>query len=370
MPRISRWILAGSLIFVVLAGLLFVRRYFSNQLEKRLLDKEVVPVRIELKDQGRKELLAQLVLYPEQKWASLYFINTDAHYPDSTKPISEQIFADNFEKYSGFKSIYAIELSRTGSARFIDLAEGLPVYLEAVQSFPGAQFQYPAGRSIFSGEQAMEYALSRRIQQGQEHLNGLERTRRMQSIILSCIWNADKIAAKIQAKDLRELAASFVESDLTSSELLSLAAFLSDAKVSVLEVPLEAGLDKRLVVKEKRARTVYGEFTDNLRSGRLLKDPFSLEVLNGTEVGGLARRVKQFLQDRGILVLNADNYPVKPVPRSVILVRAGRTSLGTQLMEMTALPRENVFFDRSTQDVDVTLLLGQDFDIKKLQVNE
>lgn len=370
MPRISRWILAGSLLFVLIAGALFVRRYFSNQLEKRLLDKEVVPLRIELKDQGRTELLAQLILYPEQKWAALYFINTDAHYPDSTKPISDQIFSDNFEKYSGLKSMYSVEFSRSGSARLIDLAEGLPMYLEAVQAFPNAQFQYPTGRSVFSGEQALEYALSRRLQAGQEHLNGLERTRRMQSIILSCFWNADKIAARIHAKELRELASTLVESDLTGPELLSLAAFLSESKVSVLEVPLEVGLDRKLTVKEKRARTVYGEFSDNLRSGRLLKDPFSLEVLNGTEVGGLARRVKQFLQDRGILVLNADNYPIKPVPKSVILVRAGRSSLGTQLMEMTALPRENVFFDRSTQDVDVTLLLGQDFDIKKLQVSE
>lgn len=372
MSKIYKWVLAASAVFVLITLAIFVRRFFSNQLEKRLNDNAAVPIRLTIKEKDKIEMLAQMIVFPEQKWMLFYFVNTDAFQPDASKPISDQaaLFADNFEKYTGFKSAYSIELTRQSIARLIDLTEGFPVYLEAAQALPGSSFQYPAGRSRFSGEQAAEYALVRRPQPGQEHMNGLERMRRMETVLLNVFWNLEKLESKMRAKPLKEFAIKLVETDLTSAELLSLGAFIGTCNVTILEVPLELGPDRRLVVKEKRARTVYSEFFDNLRSGRLKKDVFSLEVLNGTEVGGLARRVKQFLQDRGVLVLNADNYPIKPVPKSVVLVRSGRTSLGHHMMEMTALPGESVFFDRGIQDVDVTILLGQDFDIKKLQVIE
>ena len=372
MSRISRILLVASAIFVIAASFLFVRRFFSNQLEKRILDRDVVPIRVIVRDQDRIETLAQMILFPEQKWVLFYFVNTDARQPEGSKSIADQtaMFADSFDKYSGLKSIYSVELSRDSFARLIDLGEGLPMYLETAQIFPNSNFQYPAGRMRFSGQQAAEYALSRRMQQGQEQLSGLERMRRMETILLNVAWNSVQFADKIHSKDLRQFALGLIESDLTKPELASLFNFLSDANVSILEVPLEQGADRALYVKDKRARSVYSEFFDNLRSGRMKKDVFSLEVLNGTEVGGLARRVKQFLQDRGILVLNADNYPIKPIPKSVILVRAGKTALGKHVMEMTSLPREGVFFDRSTQDVDCTILLGTDFEIKKLQVFE
>ncbi len=372
MSRISRIVLAASLVFVIVASFLFVRRFFSNQLEKRLIDKDVVPIRLIVRDQDRIETLAQMILFPEQKWVLFYFVNTDARQPEGSKSISERsaMFADNFDRYSGLKSVYSIEMTRETLARLIDLGEGLPMYLETPQIFPNSNFQYPAGRMRFSGAQAAEFAFARRVQAGQEQLSGLERMRRMETILLNVAWNSQQFIDKIRSRELRAFAASLIETDLTKAEVASLLSFLADSSIAILEVPLEQGPDRQLYVKDKRAKTVYAEFFDNLRSGRMKKDQFSLEVLNGTEIGGLARRVKQFLQDRGILVLNADNYPIKPVPKSVILVRAGRTSLGKHVMDMTALPREGVFFDRSTQDVDVTILLGTDFEIKKLQVFE
>jgi hypothetical protein len=104
----------------------------------------------------------------------------------------------------------------------------------------------------------------------------------METILLNVAWNSVQFADKIHSKDLRQFALGLIESDLTKPELASLFNFLSDANISILEVPLEQGADRALYVKDKRARSVYSEFFDNLRSGRMKKDVFSLEVLNGT----------------------------------------------------------------------------------------
>mgnify|MGYP000879273148 FL=1 len=123
MSRISRILLVASAIFVIAASFLFVRRFFSNQLEKRILDRDVVPIRVIVRDQDRIETLAQMILFPEQKWVLFYFVNTDARQPEGSKSIADQtaMFADSFDKYSGLKSIYSVELSRDSFARLIDL---------------------------------------------------------------------------------------------------------------------------------------------------------------------------------------------------------------------------------------------------------
>ena len=128
------------------------------------------------------------------------------------------------------------------------------------------------------------------------------------------------------------------------------------------------GRQDKMLVNPKRGRVVFREYEDNLKAGRLNADLFPMEVLNGTEVGGLARRVKQFLQDRGLQVLDADNYPYKPLARSFIVGRSGDTYVATRVMEMTALERTRVVFGRVALDVDATFIIGTDFDTKQLRL--
>ena len=125
------------------------------------------------------------------------------------------------------------------------------------------------------------------------------------------------------------------------------------------------GRQKKLVVKDQRAKLIYNGFFDNMVAGRLNSDRFSMEVLNGTEVSRLANRVQQYMKDRGGQVLDADNYPYKPVHETVVLERSGNSFNAHKLLEMTGMKPDRVYFRRQVTDVNISLVLGDDFDIKK-----
>ena len=92
-----------------------------------------------------------------------------------------------------------------------------------------------------------------------------------------------------------------------------------------------------------------------------------MEVLNGTETGGLARKVKQFLQDRGLVVLNTDNFPYKPQVKTVIVERYGSSFNALKLLELTGIDRKRVFFRRKALEVHASIIIGDDFKAGKFQ---
>ncbi|MBI3395839.1 MAG: LytR C-terminal domain-containing protein, partial [Spirochaetia bacterium] len=225
----------------------------------------------------------------------------------------------------------------------------------------------------------LEYALSRDSTLGanERYLSGLDRVYRSESTVMNLIWRKNRLKEQATHAKLQTFMHSLIKTDLSLPELRTLIAFLAPdegVQINVMEVPLEAippggaAPEGRLVVKEKRARSLFNEYRDNMSSGRLRPDSFPLEVLNGTDTKGLGRRIKQFLQDRGLQILVAENYRHKPLPRTVILERSGSTFVAEKLAEVTGIERDMVFFRRKTLDISASLLLGDDFNVKKMHL--
>ena len=89
----------------------------------------------------------------------------------------------------------------------------------------------------------------------------------------------------------------------------------------------------------------------------------SLEVLNGTNVGGLARRAANVFQSYGydvISVANADNAEYE---RTVVLDRKGKLEVAQRVANLIRCRRVYSRLEETIDmSIDVTIILGADFD--------
>jgi hypothetical protein len=88
-----------------------------------------------------------------------------------------------------------------------------------------------------------------------------------------------------------------------------------------------------------------------------------IEVLNGTEINGLAARTRDLYQNFGFEVLRIGNADRNDYDATVIIDRAGNPEIATRVGEL--IRAENVEEGSPLADnpeVDVTIILGSDFD--------
>lgn len=372
------------LLVIVTGGIFSVYSYLNrNAMDGMLASTEPFGIQLALLDDETENplILSQMVVFPEEGHVLFYFINADAAYDEKSKPINESSLssADRFAAFTGIANRYSIRVKRSRAVRILDILEGMGFFIEEQPDFVDAKFQYPVGQQFFSGEQIVEYATARaRTDKGKEYISGVEQVLRAESVLLSLFWNRAAFSKKIEAGPIWEVVVGLFDTDLNGDELHSLVEYLTRdnaVNATVAEVPLtlqeSTGYPPsppRLVVKEQRARVIYTTFIDNLRSGRLLSDSFAIEILNGTEINGLARKLKIFFQDRGPSVLDVNNYKNKPLKHTVIVERSGNTFYAEKMLEMTDLVRERVFFRRMNLEVDLSYIVGDDINRKKMHL--
>ncbi len=376
-------IIIGAGVVVVAVALIVVLRLTSTGFDRRLNGSAPVGIFFALEDDkngNAVEIAGQMIILPEQRRVLLLFLNTDAHYEGSDKPVRTALFGeDRFSRFTGVPTHYSIRITRTNAARALDALGGLPFFVEETVTFRDSLYQYPRGLNVLPGEQLLEYAMAREPGPPSDaYLNGIDRLFRIESTVLNLLWKRNHLRDQVSHAKWQAFLVSLVKTDLSAKELIGLFSFLAPedgVQFNVAEIPLEAlppgaaGPEGRLVVKEKRAQRIFAEYRDNLQSGRLTPEAFPLEVLNGTETNGLGRRVRQFLQDRGLQGLVAENYRYRPLARTVILERAGNTFIAEKLRDLTGVDRNMVFFRRRASDVNATLILGEDFNVKKMNLS-
>jgi len=89
----------------------------------------------------------------------------------------------------------------------------------------------------------------------------------------------------------------------------------------------------------------------------------AIEVLNGTSVGGLARRAANVFQSFGYDVVSVANADNSDYQKTVVLDRKGRMAAAERIAELIQCQR---VYSRLEEDgdlsIDVTIILGTDFD--------
>jgi hypothetical protein len=387
MDTVKKFIL--PLLFLVSSAILYllIGRLTENTMDSLLSGSEPFGVRLALiEDEGGGPVaLAQMVIQPAEMQVLYYFINTDAAYEDSEFRTIRELGLSGSDRMAAFTDVpnrFHVQITQSHFRRLIDLMEGLPIFNDTPLEIEESKYQFPLGFQALHGESLLDFiSLNTKPETGKEYLASVDRMLRAESELLNLFWNRREIVEALRKGGLNDLAFSLIDTNMNGDEFESLVDYLiqkQNVNGVTLEVPMfmaeKPGPNpflpktKVLIVKEKRARAVYREYLDNMRSGKFYSDSFSVEILNGTEIKGLARKLKSYIQDRGPLVLDVNNYPYRPLARSVILIRSGNLFVAEKIIEIAGLERERLFFNRKNLEVDASYLVGDDIDTKKLHL--
>ena len=85
--------------------------------------------------------------------------------------------------------------------------------------------------------------------------------------------------------------------------------------------------------------------------------------MNGTEINGLAKRVKSALNEKRIKVLSTDNAWSLDHENTVIIDRSGNPEYAYKIAEVLGTKNIKHIIDKEV-GLDTTILLGEDFEIK------
>ncbi|EKR73672.1 LCP family protein [Leptospira noguchii] len=372
----SGWLLyiaAGILLFSALIFL--IGKFNRTGLEEKIAaGKPIYFLFHAVNDSGEYEFGLVATLFPSNNRCALYFIHpiTSFDDPDDSldllKSGAKSSVKSAITDLIDTKPNYTISISSSQWIRIVDLLGGLDVYTDNKTVRSSSEYNREPGVYTMSGQDVYDY--TSKIDK-KETLDYLERISRQESVVLT-LYETLSQKKEFLTTPLLVFAHSLIESDLSKEDFLSLIKFINSRRIQfgISELPGEPMNDpktKKLYLKTDiaRARVAFRKFSKDMNSDVFTDAEFArTEVLNGTEVAGLAKDVRGILSDKRIKVLAADNAWKKGFPKTVVIDRSGNTAIMDRIS--TVLEKAEVHHVlRKDLGLDTTVVVGSDYEPRK-----
>jgi len=310
-------------------------------------------------------------MYPKDRKIGLYFINPLAKFSDEDEPLyrmksaAKKVVAKQMSAISGRSPNFIINIGPDAFIKMVDLAGGIPIFLDPGSAISSETFQRNVNDCyIMNGEDAYDYLTTL---SSKEAISYVRRLERQESALLAYFFHIKK-QKDLLKKQYFPILSSWVDSNLQAEEWINLTEFLlnQDIEFGVGELPGEIQSSSKqeeyiLKISPDTAKIAYKKFEADI-----LSEFFSdterarVEVLNGTNINGLAKKGKSLLNERRIKVLTVENAWKDNFKTSVILNRSGNTKISKKISD--AIASDDIYFSiRKEYGLDATLILGEDF---------
>lgn len=357
-------------IFTIAALIFIYKNIFHFSFNQELLKRKKVSFLISSYDDDKLVMSVLVNLYPTINKVGFFFINPLIRFNKNDKPLhlegrnSEDKIRKNLEEITGVKIQYSINITKENFIRIVDLIDGLTIFTDPFTVRSGKIFQRQPGEYSMSGEDLYDYAT---VMDNAEPLEFIHRISRQESIFLTAY---DKINSLSIPDPILKLIFTLTDTSLSLEEFVSLHHYLESMHIifSVSEFPGEPTIFPRnenastyaMDIKIDTVKTAYHQFESEINSDYFLDGEKSrIEVLNFTDVDGLAKKVKSILQDKRLKVLSSSNGWDIQLKKSIVLDRSGNTEYSYKTAEILEIP-EIKHSIRKDIGMDTTLLLGDD----------
>ncbi|TFH05973.1 MAG: LytR family transcriptional regulator [Spirochaetales bacterium] len=253
----------------------------------------------------------------------------------------------------------------------VDLLEGIPIFVADIPTEGPDAVRIPNGDVVLDGAKARAYAgytvpderERERIARYQRLVIGLlQRLGGSQEVLASRAWlrsihesitsNLDRNALGALTRELGSLEGDRVITRQIEGVNRSVE---TEGTPEVLLFPHQEG---RWLVESVR------QVVENLKSEDAIRDEnivIRLEILNGTDVGGLASRTAQLFRSYGFDVVAVSNAATSEVENTVVIDRVGNDAFARRSADIIRAHAMEVDIGAQAA-VDVTIVLGRDFD--------
>ena len=286
----------------------------------------------------------------------------------------------------GVDIAFSIVMSAENLGRAVDLLEGLELFVPARVEFRderGRLVLLPSGRHRFSGDKAVAFMTHQLPGEDQEVV-----AHRRQRFFLAFLQRQAEMNEKLKIPEVARMFRSFMQTDLNERTRVRL--FDEFANIDMGRITMQS--------VGGAPRVVSGQtLLIPLHDGHLIRDVvrrtlasitrpaegadrhFTVEVLNGTTVSGLAGRTADLLREFGYDVISVGNAEHSGFERTVIIDRSGYEDMARNFANI--IRSNNVVFEAPDWDFftsggefasgmgpqhfelrsDFTLIIGRDF---------
>ena len=381
------------LIAILLSGgiLIAVFSLRSDPIEESLADDRVINTLFVIEDNGKPLCSYVLMYYPETKRAAIFDIpgslgliiqrinrvdRIDTVY-DSRK-IS--LFMDEIKKLLGIDLSFSMVITLENLGKITDLIEGVEIFIPSpVDEFQDGYILFPSGLNFLDGDKAKIFITYELPEEG-----GDLAVSRRQRFFIGLIKRLGEQNGFLRNPQAAQMMQSLIRSGLnqrTRTRLFDEFAGIDTDRVNIQAV----GGNVRVVSGQS---LVFPHWDGNLIKeivrqtlGGLVRPPessigdrvFTVEVLNGTAVSGLAGRTAELFRGFGYDIISIGNADSNSYEKTLVIDRSGHQDVVMAFADIIRC--KNVRFDSSVQNSpeldlniqnfeyrsDFTLIIGRDF---------
>jgi len=384
----------ASILLLVLIILLFgvgivfsVIMFRSNPVEDAFSGNQVVNVLYVIEENKMPISTYVLMYYPVTKRAAIFDIpenfgllikklnrwdRIDRVY-DSGRIGSYQ---NEIEKLLGININFSIIITKEHLVSIVDLLEGVEIFIPAAVSYrdENSVILFPSGMTVLDGDKASLYA-TYTMPYEETEMEVFRRHRFFLGLLKRQIQMNEKLnnpqAAKMYHSFFRTsmnqrtmilLFNELVRIDIDRTNIRSIDGDLKNVSGQMLIVPRMDGIVKEVVRQTLTAltREVETYAVDNV---------LTVEILNGTEVNGLAGRTAEILRSFGYDIISTANADRSDYDKTLIIQRYDDDDLVKSFADVIRCnnirkeitPKDSETGQSVEYKADVTLLLGRNF---------
>ncbi len=271
----------------------------------------------------------------------------------------------------GVPIAFDLVLTMDGLETLTDLLEGIPIFVADIPNEGPDAIRIPNGDVVLDGAKIQSY-----VSYTQEEERDRERIARHQRAVIGIINRLGEQSALVADPVALNVLMNSVQTNLDRRAFISLArefqGLESDRVITrqvegtVRQVETDGAMEALLFPHQEGRwlKESVRQVVENITSEEALRDEnivIKLEILNGTETAGLARRTAELFRSYGFDVVTVGNAARNDVKETMIVDRVGNEIFADRTAEI--IRAANIDRELDAQiGVDVTIVLGEDFD--------
>ncbi|MFP4114760.1 MAG: LCP family protein [Spirochaetales bacterium] len=287
-------------------------------------------------------------------------------YTDGAAAYAEQVGA-----LLGMRIPFYLYLGEDSLEAVVDLVEGVPLFVTDLPNEGPEAVRIPSGDVVLDGAKSLEYLRYRG-----DGERDRERIARHQKLVISLLEEIGNSHEMLENRAAARVFASHVDTNVERDAFVSLAAELDALENDRMITRQIEGAYRRVETGESEEMLLFPhqegrwlkesvrQVVENLSSDESIRDEnivIRLEILNGTDVSGLASRSAELYRSYGFDVVSVGNAQSNEIEDTLVVDRVGSDVFAERTADIIRAPLVESDVDPQAA-VDVTVILGKDFD--------
>ncbi len=360
-----RLIISITLICIAVLGIFYIyRRFTRNAIETLASNKELINILIAASNEYNKRqhsLYAILHFNPEKKSIGVTFVPpnylvTLNKRTGKSKRLSSVSFSDYSDIIDSLEDDlhitipFYIEMYASDVIKIIDVIEGINLYILDVNKDLG----YTTGINYCDGRKALWYI--NKVEQNSIYL----KYDRIMDVALTLFTNKELYKKYATKHYINEMVGT-INTNLLIQEILSLIDIIYDAKtVYTTVMPGKMDKDSNYTVDDITRKLYEQKFLRPLVLDIKDSESIKVRILNGSDIPGLARKMRNVLTREGLTVVEFGTSPYEVTDKTVIINQKGNLNSALKVSSILGIDTMYHIID-SSQLADVLVIVGKDY---------